>query len=457
MPVSGHARGVRLRLQHYLGARLGPLAFLLLVVITISAPLAFYVLGRSAVGVQAEATARQVAEVIRQEALERPLLWKYDTPKILAHIRTYGVHESIVRIDVVGPTGLLIDEGSDETLEELARRKVIWAAAPVLANDENVGTVWVAVSMTDLQRDAILLLAAFAMMGTILAGLMYWLPMRAMGRAQEDIEGLLRRLGESQAALATLNENLEHEVEARNAELSRAYRHLQEKEQNLRELSTRAVGLQEAERRGIARELHDSAAQSLTAIRIHLQLMNDLLAVGSTTDDASATDADPKRSRLAQIAGKTMGMVDDTVEEIRRAVNQLGPAVLDDVGLEQALERAAEDLADTAGLEVDCTVELPTTVEAAVETTCYRLVQEALTNVARHAGASRVEVVVRPVVAGLSIDVRDDGAGFEPESARRGPSRGLVGMHERVELLGGSLRIESTPGEGTRVHAVIPL
>lgn len=450
MPVSSHARGVRLRLKRYLGARLGPLAFLLLVVITISAPLAFYVLGRSAVGVQAEATAKQVAEVIRQEALERPLLWKYDTPKILAHIRTYGVHDSIVRIDVVDRTGLLIDEGSDETLEALARRKVIWASAPVLANDENVGTVWVAVSMTDLQRDALLLLAAFALMGTVLAGLMYWLPMRAMGRAQEDIGGLLRRLGESQTALAALNENLEHEVDARNAELSRAYRDLQDKEQHLRELSTRAVGLQEAERRSIARELHDSAAQSLTAIRIHLQLMNDLLV-------SAMPDADPKRSRLATLADKTMAMVDDTVEEIRRAVNQLGPAVLDDVGLEQALERAAEDLAETTGIEVECSIELPDTLEAAVETTCYRLVQEAMTNVARHAEASRVEVRVRPVDAGLSVEVRDDGTGFDQDRARRGPSRGLVGMHERVELLGGSLRIDSGAGEGTHIQAVIPL
>jgi signal transduction histidine kinase len=449
MPLSSHPRDVRLGLERYLGARLGPLAFLLLVVITISAPLAFYVLGRSAVGVQAEATAKQISEVIRQEALERPLLWKYDTPKILAHIRTYGVHDSIVRIDVVDRTGLLIDEGSDETLEELARRKVVWASAPVHANDENVGTVWVAVSMTDLRRDAVLLLGAFGLMGTILSGLMYWLPMRAMGRAQADIGGLLKRLGESQAALAALNENLEHEVEARNAELSRAYRDLQEKEQHLRELSTRAVGLQEAERRGIARELHDSAAQSLTAIRIHLQLMNDLLA-GDLGDDA-------RRARLATIAGKTMGMVDETVEEIRRAVNQLGPAVLDDVGLEQALERAAEDLAETTGLEVECSVELPATLEAAVETTCYRLVQEALTNVARHAGASRVEVHVRPIDAGLCITVRDDGSGFDVESARRGPSRGLVGMHERIELLGGSLRIESTPDDGTRIQAVIPL
>jgi signal transduction histidine kinase len=453
MPLSSQGRAVRLRLQRYLGARLGPLAFLLLVVITISAPLAFYVLGRSAVSVQAEATAEQIAEVIRQEALERPLLWKYDTPKILAHIRTYGVHESIARIDVVDRTGLLIDEGSDETLEELARRKVIWAAAPVLANDEHVGTVWVAVSMTELQRDALLLLAAFAMMGAVLAGLMYWLPMRAMGRAQEDIGGLLQRLGESQGALAALNENLEHEVEARNAELSRAYRDLQEKEQNLREMSTRAVGLQEAERRSIARELHDSAAQSLTAIRIHLQLMNDLLGGPS---EASAAPADRQRARLAQIAHKTMGMVDDTVEEIRRAVNQLGPAVLDDVGLEQALERAAEDLAETTGLEVECSVELPPKLEAAVETTCYRLVQEAMTNVARHAGGSRVEVHVRPVAGGLSIEVRDDGNGFDLDSARRGPSRGLVGMNERVELLGGTLHIESTPGEGTHVRAIIP-
>lgn len=448
MPISDDNRRVRLRLKRYLGARLGPLAFLMLVVITVSAPLAFYVLGRSAVRVQAEATAKQVADVIRQEALERPLLWTYDTPKILAHIRSYGVHESIVSIDVVDRAGRLIEAGTTGSLDDTVARSVIWAPAAVLANDETVGTVWVAVSTVDLKRDAFLLLAAFGAMGTMLAVLMYWLPMRAMGRAQEQIGGLLQRLGESQSALAELNENLEHEVEARSTELGRAYRDLQDKEQNLRELSTRAVGLQEAERRSIARELHDSAGQSLTAIRIHLQLMNDLLG---------AHGADAKLARVADISSKTTEMVDETVEEIRRAVNQLGPAVLDDVGLEQALERAAEDLAETTGLEVRCTVEVSAPLEAVVETTGYRLVQEALTNVARHAEAHRVEIEVRPTPAGLSIEVRDDGVGFDPESARRGKSRGLVGMHERVELLGGSLQIDSAPGRGARIHAVIPV
>jgi signal transduction histidine kinase len=429
---------VHLRLVQYLGARVGPLAILVVLFTCLSAPLAFFVLGRRALRVQALGTAEQVATVIQRDAAERPRLWKYDSVKVLQYVRGYRMQPGVANVEVVTASGARVEGTS-----ELAADDVIWQAAPIVVNNEVVGEVWVAAGTKELQGDSIALLIAFAALGGVLGGFMYILPMRAVGRAQERIETLVHRLGQSQTALASLNENLEHQVDERSIELRRAYSELKEKEQNLRGISVRAVKLQETERRGIARELHDSAGQSLTAIRIHLQLMTDLLA-NKVGDD-----------KLTDLARRTTTMVDDTVEEIRRAVNQLGPAVLDDVGLQAAIVRAAEDLHDTTGVEVDCDVELDTKLDASLESTCYRIVQESLTNVARYAEASRVEIRVRSRADQVELLVRDDGKGFDTDKRKR-KSRGIIGMRERVELLGGQLTLQSSPGRGTSITATLP-
>ncbi|MCX4246370.1 sensor histidine kinase [Paraliomyxa miuraensis] len=449
MPVTHDGSGPRLRLRGYLGARLGPLALLLVAAVAISAPVAFYVLGTRAARVQARATAQQFAAVVRHEAEQRPLLWKYDSPKMLAHLRAYDDPRAHVEhIAVIDAMGQSIDRESDADIAALSALPIVWERAPVTVNNEDVAEVWVAASTEQVRVGALRMLAIFGLLGAALAGLMYWLPLRAMGRVEREIGTLLDQLRESRAALSTLAENLEQQVEARSSDLSRALAELKDKEQNLRELSTRAVSMQEAERRAIARELHDSAGQSLTAIRIHMQLIEGL--AGQAGDNAG---------RLGELAVRTTTMVDETLEEIRRAVNTLGPAVLDDVGLGEAIERACLDLAERLEIEVDCDVSLPDTgLPPAIETSCYRVVQEALTNVTRYAQPSHVEVHVRVAGGQATVRVHDDGRGFDPEAAiRAGRSRGLVGMRERAELLGGELRIDSAPGEGATITAVIPL
>jgi signal transduction histidine kinase len=441
--------GPRLRLRGYLGARLGPLALLLVAVVAISAPVAFYVLGTRSARVQARATAEQFAAVVRHEAEQRPLLWKYDSPKMLAHLHTYDEPlEHIEHIVVLDEQGRSIDRSGGVDYAALATLPVVWEHARVVLNDEPVAEIWVAVSTAEARAGALRMLLAFGLLGAALAGLMYWLPLRAMGRVEQEIEALLGQLRESRTALGALAESLEQQVEARSSDLSRALAELKDKEQNLRELSTRAVSMQEAERRAIARELHDSAGQSLTAIRIHMQLIEGL-----------AGQAGSNAGRLAELAARTTGMVDETLEEIRRAVNTLGPAVLDDVGLAEAIERACVDLGERLEIEVDCDVQLPEQgLPPAIETSCYRVVQEALTNITRYAQPSHVQVRVRVESGIATVRVRDDGRGFDPEAAlRAGRSRGLVGMRERAELLGGELRIESTPGEGATVTAVFPV
>lgn len=431
----------QLRLRRYLGAQLGPLAVLLVVFTWLSAPVAFVVLGRREIEVRAEATAKEVALLLARDAQERPRLWRYDSVKILDRLHHYEQHEGLT-IEVLDQAGQRVDPDARD-LALLRAMPAVWRTAPIVAGRERVGAVWVAGSTSKLHRDSIALLLGFGLLGLVLGGLVYALPMRAMGRAGRQLRRVFARLKESQHALAALNEGLEHQVELRSVELKDAYQQLQLKEQRLREISVRAVNLQESERRGIARELHDSAAQALTAIRIHLQLISGLLAQSGSS---------PK---LLELAERTTTMVDDTVEEIRRAVNQLAPAVLDDVGLEAAVRRACDDLADTSGVDVQCDIRLGERLEASVETTCYRIVQESLTNVARYAKASHVTVRLEAMEDRVRVTVQDDGVGFAAED-RRPRSRGLVGMHERAELLGGQTRVESAPGEGTKITANVP-
>ncbi|MBP7292414.1 MAG: sensor histidine kinase [Nannocystaceae bacterium] len=440
-----NAGGAELRLRAYLAAQLRALASVLAVIVAVTAPTAFYVLGVRALSVQALAASRQVADVIRSDVERRPALWKYDALKLLEHLRNYELQESVARVEVVDDLGVPVDPEAPAALEALQPQGPVWQTSDVIVNNRVVARVWVAMTTADLRRQTGLLAAVFGVIALGLAALVYWLPLRAVGRAEAEIIGLLGRLQASKTELAALNTGLERLVEARSAQLSQALGDLQAKEQNLREISSRAVELQEQERRAIARDLHDAAGQTLTAIRINLQLVGELLA-----------QRKPEQiDRVAQLAARTTALVDETVEEIRRAVSTLGPAVLEDVGLARALDRMCDDLEHRGRVVVERRIELEQSLSSAIETTCYRVVQEAFTNVMRHADA---QVVTLDVIDGgdaLTIEVVDDGTGFEQANVdpRR---RGLIGMRERVEILGGQVEVASAPGSGTRVRARMP-
>jgi len=437
----------RLRLRAYLGARLRPLAVLVATIVATAAPAASFLLGRRTLEVQAGAAARQVADFVRSDAELRPTLWKYDALKLIQHLRSYEVEASIVRIDVVDARGVPIDPVADEIVAELREQELLWQSEPVLVNNQQVAAVWVAMSTRELRRNTVLLFALFGALGVTMAGLMYALPMRSVARAQDEIGALLDRLRASQADLAVLNEELERKVEERSAELSTAYNELQRKEHNLRDVTSRAVELQEEERRQIARDLHDAAGQTLTAIRINLQLLADGLSRSGGSED----------QRALELARRTTGLVDETVEEIRRAVQSLGASVLEDVGLARAIERMCDDVADRTGADVERHIALDVSLPSVLETACYRLVQEALTNVMRHARAAHIEVDVEVDADDLRVSIADDGRGFSPQEVDASRSRGLAGMRERIELLGGRLELSTRKGGGARVAATLPI
>ncbi len=427
-------------LARFVGARMLPLAVFLVLVVGSSAPLASLVLGRRALDERARATAGEVAGWIRGEVQQRPGLWRYDTAKVVGHLRAYAVGEDVDTIVVVDDRGTPLELGGEIERARLLAAPLRWAAADVFVGAERVGAVWVAVSEQRIRRDALLLLLLFGTLGVALAALMFGIPLRAAGAAELRIRDLVARLERSRSELEALNRDLEARVEARSGELRRTYERLRGQERHLRELSGHALALQEQERRSIARDLHDSVGQALTAIRLHLQLIGE-----------RSTDGE-----LARIADRSLRLVDEALEEIRRTVQNLGPAILDDVGLVEALRRYCDDFAERTGIPVHHRVDEPAEpVPGGIESACYRILQEALTNVARHAAPSAVEVRFEAPAERIRLSVRDDGRGFDP---RRGESEGhgLAGIRERVELLGGTLSIESGPDAGCTLRVELP-
>ena len=437
MSPERHVPKDSLALRRYLDARMLPLAVLLAVLVSLSAPLAYFTLTAGTLRTRAGATAAQVAAAIGREIQARPVLWRYDDSNLLAEIQDHTDQPGIARIEVVDRTGVrvpLAPRAPDPAVD------LLWESAPIAINEQIVGHVWAGARLADARAGALLLLLPFAFLGVGLAALVFFIPGRAISRAERRIATLITRLEHSQAALAGFNQTLEQQVAERSSEL-------RAKEQRLRELSSRAVLLQEAERRVIARELHDSAGQALTAIRINLQIIAQL---------AEHTSSD----RIAGLATRTLNVADATLEEIRRAVSMLGPAILDDVGLVAAIQRLCDDFGERPDLRIDAELpDLPQrALTAAIESTCYRVAQEALTNVARHARATHVRVSLSVEAAAVHLEVADNGQGFDPRPRTRGSpgGRGLVGMRERVELLGGTLRITSNPGGGTAIVVDLP-
>jgi signal transduction histidine kinase len=208
-----------------------------------------------------------------------------------------------------------------------------------------------------------------------------------------------------------------------------------------RDALRRVVEGQELERRRLSRELHDETGQALTSILLGLRSLEESLE----TDDARAATAGLRELVVA------------TLQDVRRLAVELRPSVLDDFGLVAALEHLTASFQEQTGIQVDLGVALGEgRLPGEVETALYRIVQESLTNVVKHARARRVSISMTRMQHSVKAVVEDDGQGFDPENTREG-GFGLVGMRERLSLLGGRLRVESRPGAGTTIAVDVPL
>jgi two-component system, NarL family, sensor histidine kinase UhpB len=209
----------------------------------------------------------------------------------------------------------------------------------------------------------------------------------------------------------------------------------------LRELSASVVEAREEERRRIARELHDELGQRLTALKIDLATL---------AAQAQLCHDDPR------VAGM-QAMLDDTLASVRRIASDLRPLMLDDLGLNAAIEWLARDASRRMGIPVHTRLPLDEpVVDQRVATALYRMVQEALTNVARHSQAQSVEVALQAQERQLVLTVADDGVGLPEQALQRAGSFGLMGLRERAHGLGGTIDVGPRHGGGTRLTVRLP-
>ncbi len=211
----------------------------------------------------------------------------------------------------------------------------------------------------------------------------------------------------------------------------------------LRRLAVHVQCSTEQERAALARELHDELGSVLTALSLDCtQALGALPASESTV-----------RERLVEMNG----LIDQAMDSMTRLVSGLRPQALDDIGLVAAIECGAREFQQRTG--VACQVEVPEddiVLDTPRITALFRVVQESLTNVARHAQASHVELSLRHTHHRVLLEIRDDGCGISPEAIAGPTSFGILGMRERIELLDGTFQIHGTPGRGTRVRVTIP-
>jgi signal transduction histidine kinase len=262
-------------------------------------------------------------------------------------------------------------------------------------------------------------------------------------------------LKQAEADLQRERGQLEERVMARTAELSEANRALQAEivhrrrvQEAHRQVLRRLSEAQETERGRFSRELHDRLGQDLTALKLGLQILRR---------------QGPFATPVLESIGKLEKLAEGLMRDIHRLAWELRPSALDDLGLELALQRYVTEWSETSHVPLDfhCSDAGVKRLPHELETTLYRVAQEALTNIVRHARARRVSVLLERRPGWVSLIVEDDGQGFDADSVTQAPGArgnlGLLGMQERVSLVGGVLEIESTPGAGTAVFVRLPL
>jgi len=258
--------------------------------------------------------------------------------------------------------------------------------------------------------------------------------------------GIIRRRGQweivetpeliqAKTEIKRLNDELEKKVEERTRELAAANR-------QLKILSRRRVKVQEEERRHLARELHDEIGQALSAAKINLQ-----------TAMKESDGAKSKRIR------ETAAILDRLLGQVRQISLDLRPLMLDDLGLVPALRSLLDEHGRRASVAVRFSAEnMPENLDPEIQTTCFRIAQEAITNAVRHANATRIDVDLGRENGNLRLQVRDNGRGFDAESVQEQVvALGLIGIKERAALVDARARIISSPNKGTTVEVSLPL
>ncbi len=244
----------------------------------------------------------------------------------------------------------------------------------------------------------------------------------------DDAEAI-NRLGEYYA-LAIQRKRFERELARKTRELSELYTNLSE--------------IREQERTEISREIHDELGQQLTALKMDVAWLQRRV-------DAENVEIKNKSEQM-------LSLIDGTIHTVRRIVSELRPGIIDDLGLVPAIEWLCEQAHDRTGLHYNVnSVKEDYEIDDTLKITVFRIVQEAVNNILKHSRAKNVDLYMDCCYGELSMEIVDDGVGFDTEAVRKKKSYGIIGMKERVQAFGGTVRYDSRPGEGTGVYISIPV
>lgn len=296
---------------------------------------------------------------------------------------------------------------------------------------------------------AINLILLFSFFGILISLLVnYWIiksALRPLHELRDALDRMRReRIPMPESLMKFEDPDFHHLVIAINSTLNQ----LEERTVQLRAISERAIDAQEEERVRIARGLHDETAQAISMLIIHLERIDRLIPVG--------------QPELIRLAGEARKLAIRLLEDLRKIIWDLRPSILDDLGLVPAIRWYARSNLEEVGVQVDFSnhtevLRLP----SHLETTLFRVAQEAVSNILRHAEAKRVSIRLSQDLGQICLEIKDDGRGFDvARTADEAVSRkhlGLMGIQERMSLVGGEVEIDSAPGEGTRLQVSAPV
>jgi PAS domain S-box-containing protein len=330
---------------------------------------------------------------------------------------------------------------------QAGRYRMLFETSPLpmwVVDDETLGFLAVndaAVRLYGYSRDEFLAMHAQAFLPRVRAGNVFRGAFRHPRKNGEplDVDAVGHLVGwRGRAARLVVINDISERLRAQ-AALERVNRELELSHERLRALSRRLLEIQEEERGRLARDLHDDIGQALTALKIQVESLR--LARGEGA----------QRARVDEC----VDTIQSTLERVRQLSLSLRPPQLDDLGLAAALRSHLDRQARVAGLASHFdAADTPHELSPDTETACFRVAQEAITNVLRHARARNLWVRLYDDGGCLALSVRDDGAGFDVQAVR---GLGLAGMEERTALVGGSLELRATPGQGTLVLAKFPV
>ncbi len=261
---------------------------------------------------------------------------------------------------------------------------------------------------------------------------------RAHIHGKDEIGMLARTFNTMAVSLMEKTGQMQGEI----GERKRAENRLKASREQLRNLSVHLQSVREEERRSVAREIHDELGQALTTLKLDLSLLKDEIG-------PDAAEAEQRIASMVQIC-------DATIKSVKRIITELRPRLLDDLGLTAALEWQSEEFQRRTGIVCNLSI-VPNEILLDPErsTALFRILQETLTNIARHSGATRVEVLLRKVGERITFEVRDNGRGISDEQTQDSRSFGLIGMRERAKYFGGDLSIKGSPDSGTVVTVTL--